>query len=223
MKGEKLLENLYLICKETEKSCNIYAIGKTETILIDCGIPETMEAVTKNLASLHLPFPSYIFITHCHFDHSLAAPDFKEKGSKIVTHYKTAEALEKDTYKVWPENLPAVKAVKVDIKTRDNCLLNLSGYEVRLIHTPGHTAGASCFLAEISGRKCLFTGDLFLPSGKIGWKGSIDFSLEEFGKSLRKIREIDFDILLPGHGDILDKEKGSKCLEIAIENLKNPL
>ncbi|NOZ64586.1 MAG: MBL fold metallo-hydrolase [Caldiserica bacterium] len=223
MKRKRLFGNLYLICQEGEKNCNIYAIGEAETILIDCGIPEIMETITNHLSSFCLPFPSYVLITHCHFDHSLAAPDFKEKGSKIVAHYKTAEALEKDTYKIWPENLPAVKAVKVDIKVKKDCLINLSGYQVKLLHTPGHTAGSSCFMAEISGRKCLFTSDLFLPSGKIGWKGSIDFNLAEFGESLRKIRALDFDILLPGHGDMLEKEEGRECIERAIENLKNPL
>ena len=109
MEKGKIINRVYLILESGENNCNIFAIKGEKTILVDCGVPEVYENLIKNMKFFALPFPSFILITHCHFDHALAAHLFEKRGSKIVAHEKTAEALEKKTYKVWPENVSAVK------------------------------------------------------------------------------------------------------------------
>jgi len=180
-KGE-IINRVYLILESGGNNCNIFAIEGKETVLVDCGIPEVYENLIKNMESFGLPFPSFILITHCHFDHALAGYLFEKNGSKIVAHEKTAEALEKEIYKLWPENVSAVKKTKVEIKFKEDKVIEIGGIKINLLHTPGHTAGSSSFLIEIEGKKCLFTGDLILEDGKIGWKGSIDFNIEELEK-----------------------------------------
>ncbi|HDN98128.1 MAG TPA: MBL fold metallo-hydrolase [bacterium] len=220
---ERIRENLYLLFKGNEKNCNVFALKGKDTVLIDCGIPEFYKEIIGNMEFFNLPYPSFILITHCHFDHSLSAYIFEKNGSKIIAHEKTAEALEKNTYMVWPENVSAVKRTKVEMKIKGDTSLNIGGIKIDFIHTPGHTSGSSSFLAYLNGEKYLFTGDLILEGGKVGWKGSIGFDLEKLKESLEKIKKIDFDLLLPGHGKWFTKEEGKEFIEEALKNTKNPL
>ena len=79
--------------------------------------------------------------------------------------------------------------------------IELGRIRVRLLHTPGHTPGSQCFLAEEEGRPgSLVSGDtLFLGScGRVDLPGS---DPEAMYQSLNKtLRELPDDTLLyPGH------------------------
>jgi glyoxylase-like metal-dependent hydrolase (beta-lactamase superfamily II) len=78
------------------------------------------------------------------------------------------------------------------------------------VATPGHAADHLCFLLErahpaAGGANTCFTGDLIL-----GWGSSIvgprDFggSLADYMVSLRRLQQLDLDLLLPGHGPRID-------------------
>jgi glyoxylase-like metal-dependent hydrolase (beta-lactamase superfamily II) len=63
------------------------------------------------------------------------------------------------------------------------------------IATPGHTADHVCLLA---GRLC-FTGDTVLGAGSVFIQPG-EGSLAAYLESLRHLRELDLDVLCPGHG-----------------------
>jgi glyoxylase-like metal-dependent hydrolase (beta-lactamase superfamily II) len=63
------------------------------------------------------------------------------------------------------------------------------------IATPGHAADHVCLLA---GRLC-FTGDTVLGAGSVFIQPG-EGSLAAYLDSLRKLRELDLDVLCPGHG-----------------------
>jgi glyoxylase-like metal-dependent hydrolase (beta-lactamase superfamily II) len=77
------------------------------------------------------------------------------------------------------------------------------GFEV--IPTPGHTPGATAFLWDTGDHRALFTGDtLFLRDGE--WATALLDSSDPvaYAESLRLIRDLDFDVLVPwaaGRGD----------------------
>mgnify|MGYP003379101524 FL=1 len=73
---------------------------------------------------------------------------------------------------------------------------------------PGHSRGSLAFLVEIDGKKALVTGDAFwtvpVPPRdevdvELGYRGSRDFSRQDYLRSVKRISELDFDLLLPGH------------------------
>jgi glyoxylase-like metal-dependent hydrolase (beta-lactamase superfamily II) len=61
--------------------------------------------------------------------------------------------------------------------------------------TPGHSADSVCLVA---GRAC-FTGDTVLGSGSV-FIAPGEGSLSAYLRSLRRLRDLDVDVLCPGHG-----------------------
>src|SRR5215213_719747 len=70
------------------------------------------------------------------------------------------------------------------------------GFEI--IPTPGHTPGATAFLWDDGERRHLFTGDtIYLSGGE--WVAAVleSSDREAYLESLERLREIDFDVLVP--------------------------
>jgi glyoxylase-like metal-dependent hydrolase (beta-lactamase superfamily II) len=66
---------------------------------------------------------------------------------------------------------------------------------LRALATPGHSADSVCLVA---GRAC-FTGDTVLGSGSV-FIAPGEGSLSAYLGSLRRLRELDLEVLCPGHG-----------------------
>ena len=76
--------------------------------------------------------------------------------------------------------------------------IELAGETVKVIHTPGHTEGSSCFLCE----NALITGDTLFSAG-VGRTDFIGGSERKLYDSLKKLRGIEGGskiTIYPGHG-----------------------
>ncbi len=86
-----------------------------------------------------------ILLTHGHFDHILAALKLAElTGVKIHAHEAEKELLAS------PQLNASTRAgvntsVVPDILLKDQEELSLAGFRIKVIHTPGHTAGGACY------------------------------------------------------------------------------
>jgi len=121
-------------------------------------------------------------LTHTHDDHCNAAGNLvAETGCKIYVHPKEAGFL---------------KGVGNRIeKVNDGSIIPIGDFKIRVLHTPGHTPGAVCFLIE----GCLLTGDtLFVGAcGRCDLEGG---DAHQMYASLQKLAKLDEDtIVLPGH------------------------
>ena len=77
-------------------------------------------------------------------------------------------------------------------------MLVLGTETIRVVHTPGHTRGSSCFLLEKSG--ALLTGDT-LFDGNIGRYDLYGGDRETIFASLNAMRSLPRDLTIyPGHG-----------------------
>ena len=96
----------------------------------------------------------------------------------------------------------------------DGALFDLGGVTVRVIHTPGHTRGHCCFLIEWTEGKLVYLGDIELTS--FGpYYGDNWSDLEDFERSIKKLKEIDVENWLTFHhkGLIEDRETFLKMLD----------
>jgi glyoxylase-like metal-dependent hydrolase (beta-lactamase superfamily II) len=75
---------------------------------------------------------------------------------------------------------------------------HMAGDDLEALPIPGHTPGATAYLWESGGHRCLFTGDsLYLRDGE--WVAAVLESSDRdaYITSLELIRGLDFDVLVP--------------------------
>ena len=122
-------------------------------------------------------------------------------GRAWAAHLLRAGATEQDL-----ADLSEARGVQFDPPAVPNRLLvdgdavPLGGRLMRVHHTPGHTPGHICLHLEPDGP--LFSGDHLLPriSPHIGtWRAATDDPLGEYLGSLRALRGLDAERVLPAH------------------------
>ena len=103
-------------------------------------------------------------------------------------------------------------SLKADRYVEDNAVLDLAGFSIQVMHTPGHTIGGCCYY--VKDENLLFSGDtLFCES-----VGRSDFPTGSMSTLIRSIRQRllvlpDETKVYPGHESTTDIEN---------EKLNNP-
>jgi glyoxylase-like metal-dependent hydrolase (beta-lactamase superfamily II) len=145
----------------------------------------------------------YLLHTHAHFDHILGSREMKERtGAKICLH-KGDEFLYNNlsmqgSFIGLPMNNE--QTLPVDHYLEDGEELQLGAVKTKVIHTPGHTPGSTCFCVEEQ-QSILFAGDtLFQHSvGRTDlWGGSRDEILKSISAKLFLLD--DSTEVIAGHG-----------------------
>ena len=78
--------------------------------------------------------------------------------------------------------------------------LEVGDHTFELLHTPGHTPGqVAVFVPE---ERVVFTGDTIFSDCQT-WLMTSDVG--QWLEALERIKELDFDFLVPGHGPVTDK------------------
>ena len=180
-----------------------------EVLIIDPG------ASAKQLAEKvkeHDLKPAAILLTHGHFDHAAAAEELAQLlDVKIYAHEAEQETLETSGLNLsgWEGKSETYHA---DVYLKDEQELELAGFKVRVLFTPGHTVGGCCYYFVEQGT--LFSGDT-LFEGSIG---RTDFPKGSASQLIRAINEKlmilpDETAVYPGHGDMT---------AIGMERVNNP-
>jgi len=137
-----------------------------------------------------------IVSTHGHWDHvGENAAVAEHTGARIAIHPADSHYLldPKPLYAPFPI-APSVPAVEL----AEGGEVRFGSIRLRVLHTPGHTAGSVCLLHEDEG--LLFSGDTLFAGG---W-GRVDLptgSAEEMAESIGRLAGLDDALrVLPGHG-----------------------
>lgn len=144
--------------------------------------------------------PAAILLTHGHFDHMLAADALRSAYGIPV--YACIQ--EKDLLKNARYNLSASWAsphvMEADRYLADGETFREAGFEIRLLHTPGHTEGSCCYY--LPEEAVLFSGDT-LFAGSVGRTDFPTSSGADMRKSLQRLlSELPADTrVCPGHGE----------------------
>ena len=166
--------NTYIIHEASSKSCCV----------IDPGYEAT--TIAEKLENLGLTLDA-ILLTHGHFDHVGAVKDLAADTDCRV--FVCAE----DT--LLPPMFTGGKLYYTDTYA-EGSILNIAGLYIHVLHTPGHTPGSVCLLAE----DALFSGDT-LFAGSCG-RTDIGGDWAAIQKSLKRLASMDADFrVFPGHGE----------------------
>jgi hydroxyacylglutathione hydrolase len=228
MRYSEIIPGVYQL---TGGGTNLYVIVEQELTLIDTGLPGSCTGIMKFLR--HIGCSVYdigsIVITHNHIDHIGAVQDLRKlTDMKVFMH--RASLAQSDTVPSYPEGLRRLLRIPFLHRVRRHFVLEpgdvdvqLDGGEVleplgglRVVTTPGHTPGSICLYAPEP--RLLFVGDalqrrrkkLRLPAKMV----STD--MEEAIASVKKMAELDLQIICFGHGRPLFKDAHSR-LQALIE------
>ena len=165
-----------------------------EALIID-PVLENVEDYIKILNQLNLKLVKVID-THIHADHVTGAGKLKDK-TKCVT--------------IMGEHTPTDA---VEVKVKDDEIIQLDKFKIRALYTPGHTSDSFCFLMN----NYLFSGDTLLINGT----GRTDFqngsSKDAYNSIFNRLLKLpDETLLYPAHD-----YKGETVSTIGKEKRSNP-
>ena len=174
-------------------NCYVVVNDAKQAIIIDPGADEAK--IEKVLGSNKLVA---ILLTHGHVDHMGAVPYLVNKYHvPVYAHKKEKFILEhskvnySDRYSRTPVEL--VEGISYICN-----ILNIEGFNIEVIHTPGHTAGSVSYLFD---QKYLFSGD-FLFKGYVGRTDLYSGNDEQLKASLKAIAKLNPEIsVYPGHDE----------------------
>ena len=194
----------------SELSMKILVLGMVQTNCYIISNEETKEAIVFDPADQAERIEQYlkandlvckgILLTHGHFDHILAASELAT-ATKAPIHCHEAEVeLLSDPRMNASSQIHRECRLVPEVRLADDQSLSLAGFAIRVIDTPGHTAGGVCYY--FTKHRILISGDtLFRDS--VGRTDLPTGDSEELIKSIRtKLMVLEDEVLVyPGHGD----------------------
>jgi glyoxylase-like metal-dependent hydrolase (beta-lactamase superfamily II) len=222
----RILPNIYLIgsgrngvCISDDFDCTVWLLdGGDELAMIEVGCGRDVQAIIDEMQrdGLDPSKVTKILLTHTHADHAGGAAAFQKlTGAEVYVGRAGAKNLRsgdedaigltiarRSSY--YPKDY-RVSACPVDFELSDGDTIAVGRYTLRVIETPGHSVDSICFHGYIEDRYVLWTGDV-IQFGDFGqFKGMISLlyapgcSLQAYGKSVRKLADLEVDALLPSH------------------------
>lgn len=180
--------NCYIIYKETIK----------EAVIVD---PADNGMYILNKCRELGVTPVAVLLTHGHCDHIMAVEDIRRSFHVTVYVGMNEDKLLKDPY----ENLSGSfgteqTSLEADYLLRDKEEIQLAGFRIKVLETPGHTSGSVCYLFEEE--DVLISGDTLFENSL----GRTDLPTGSSSDIIKSISERLFalkdDIMVyPGHGE----------------------
>jgi glyoxylase-like metal-dependent hydrolase (beta-lactamase superfamily II) len=194
---------------------NVVLIAEEELTLIDTGVPGSLPGILNLIRRLGRSVQeiSTVIITHNHFDHIGGLPELRRLTDVKVFAHQT-DLVGSQAEGPYPGGIRRLLRIPFLSPIRRRFVLESGDIDVQLaggemlgplgglhvIHTPGHTPCSICLYSPE--RKLLFVGDamqrrrrkLQFPARRV----STD--LVQAVESVRKLAELDFEVLVLGHG-----------------------
>ncbi|MGB2842008.1 MAG: MBL fold metallo-hydrolase [Halobacteriota archaeon] len=205
----RIQEGVYWYKEKGLLDANTYVIKDEITVLIDPGLENYLGRRLEEMREdgIDPKEVDLITITHLHPDHCDATASLKEvSGAKVALHpsqleYRDIMIEEASRFL----GVGMAKKFEVDLVFEET--LSLGNSELKILHTPGHSPESICLYA--SDKKILICGDLVFEKSV----GRTDLPLgnnEELKNSINTVSALDTELLLPGHGAIIEGRSNVK-------------
>ena len=214
----KILDNLHAFVWQslTTNNCNAYFIDGPMRILIDPGHRALFEHVDLGLKNLGLKIDDIdlVVCTHAHPDHLEGVQLFRKKSALFTLNEKEWQWAVTEG-----KQMSVAFGIDLDALSPDFFLkegeLALDGIELQVFLTPGHSHGSICLYWPMY--KALFSGDLVFKDGlgRTDLPGGDGAKIKE---SIRRMSQLDVELLLPGHGDVV---AGAQEVKLNFERIES--
>ena len=185
----------------------------TTGFLVDAGTGRGADRWLTNIAEVCDPRSlSGLLLTHYHADHAGGAAAARAAGLHVAAHPLTVAALrtgdEEHTQVrrardagVYPANYH-LPAAEIDELATGRLTLSES-MTLDVIDAPGHCDGHLVLLTRLDTAAALLSGDCLFAGGQISLQPIPDCRLDAYAETVIGLADLEPDLLLPGHGDLL--------------------
>lgn len=211
----ELREGIFQFIAQKPASHSYLIRGGTKNVLIDPGLPGGSEHLRSCLNSLDLSprDVDLVVLTHEHMDHVGCTPFFAP-SALVAAHALAANkiVLQDDFVMMNRAFDLETHPFRIDLCIAGDCTLELGDYQLRILHTPGHSSGSICLYEP--NHRLLFTGDTVMAGGVMGGIfGSGNIS--DYIATLKALSALRVDAFYPGHGRLSTHPAAD--LEMALE------
>jgi len=194
-----------------ETNCWVFAPSKnSECFIVDPGLAQpNLVRQFKEVIGKHNLKPMAILVTHGHLDHTFSVLPFANEYQVPTLIHQIDRKLLKDPFKALQAGGVTTQLMQQfgvskfeepnDVReVNSGDIFNIAGFDLRITHAPGHTAGSALFTVN---EEFLISGDV-LFAGAIGRTDMPSGSPSEMIKTLQtEILPLPDELLvLPGHG-----------------------
>ena len=183
----------------TGPGTNTYLFGVSEIAVVDPG-PEIDAHVDAIIEAAGAPV-RWVLATHTHPDHS--------PGAMALAARTGAEVLGRPA----PEHGPQDRSFRPARLLGDGDALETGEFTLEAVHTPGHASNHLCYRHVVT--NWLVTGDQVIDGSTVVINPP-DGDMSHYIESLRRLKAMNCDALLPGHGDRI--EDPERAIERIIEH-----
>lgn len=171
---------------------NSFIVGHDELALIDPG-PAIVEHIDRLVEACGDRL-RWVMVTHTHADHSPAAAEVAARtGAELVGRVLDPDDGHQDT------------TFRPASSLQGDEVFSTPEFSLRAVHTPGHVANHMCFFLEEE--RTVFAGDHVMGGSTVVIIPPAG-DMAKYIESLRTLRALDPQTIMPGHGDaITDPER----------------
>jgi len=231
---EQISESLFRLAD----CCNVYVIRDGDSaLLVDFGSGRVME----HLQEIGVSSIEKVLVTHHQRDQVQGLSNLKSKSFEILVPAEESylfDAVEEfwndiqmnHSFNCRGDYNSLGRNIKVDRAVSGGQEISWAGGTVRVLDTPGNTPGSVSYVAEVDGRKIVFSGDLISGKGKVtnwydlhwryyGFTTGIDASDQSFERV--KLEEPDW--LAPSHGALIENPEEAMASNSRIYERLRPM
>jgi len=188
----KLSEGLYLFRHQFHQS--IFIITSQGAIVTDPITSDAAAWLKAEIKTLTDQPVRYVLYSHHHNDH-ISGGDVFADTALFVSHWAAKRQLEKE---------PDPQIPVPDITFTDRLFIELGGKRIELIYT-GRNHSDNSIVLLLPQEKLLFAVD-FIPVETVAYRTMRSDYPDDWIESLKRVEQLDFETLVPGHCKIGKKE-----------------
>jgi cyclase len=204
LKSQRVQGDLHMISGE---GGNVAVYVTSEgVILVDDMFDRNHESILAQVRQITDRPLRYVINTHQHDDH--AGGSFRMLPIAEVIAHRNVYSNLKELKRPYYEDTPGTPIALPRVTFSDRLDVHLGGKDVEAHYFGrGHTSGdIIVYFPEL---KAIHTGDLFISGSRAGVPIYVDAvqggSLLEWTRTLDRALQLDFDIVIPGHGPVATK------------------
>lgn len=220
---QEVVEGVYFIPGQDDliPDSHVYLVGDPSSgdlSLVDAGIMGKGDYKVAAIQGMGIKLEDIkrIIMTHIHLDHIGCFPEIRNKipAAELWVHTEGAEALEKgEELTVYGAEMfremcqsqynlqPGAFTFQVDRKLEGGEKLEIGNMSWEVIHIPGHSPGGIALYNSL--KKILIPGDVVYADYAIGRFDLHRADGPKLKDSLTRLGELEVEILLPGHNQIV--------------------